>query len=279
VPVDVDRDPSRTIPLAAAIARQGHSEVEFVAVGRSPTPRPLGQRLDACCEWARREGAPDASWSMIDDRLEAIGPYATWSGSGLLCISTGHGHHGLGRAGQVLVRHAAIPVLVGGPRGVITRHGYRRLVVGLDGARPHAEVLAAAITFAVRMDIDLVFTQVLPPMSPGTDHVAHCYRPAGDVQESAYLHRIVATAHCPRSSFDTLHAGRPAAGIVRFVGHDEMTITMVGAPAERHNGHGRGRVVRAVIRRSAGPVLVVPTRQTDDDGRPLLSVKRSLVSS
>jgi nucleotide-binding universal stress UspA family protein len=264
VPIDVDRDLTTTVPLAAAIARQGHSDVEFVAVRRAPTARPLEAGLRACCEWALGAGAPGATWSILDGSVDAVGPYATWSGSALLCISTGRHHHGFGRAAQALVRHAAIPILVGGPHGVVSPHGYRRLVVGLDGARPHAGVVAAAIGFALRLDVELVFTQVLRPMQPGLDGGSYGALLRGDVQESAYLHRVAAGAGCPRTSFDTLHAGQPAAGIVRFVGRDEMTITMLGAPAE---GHRRcGRVVGSVVRRSAGPVLLFPTRHTDEAG-------------
>ena len=178
-----------------------------------------------------------------------------------MCISTGRHHQGIARAARALVRHAAIPILVGGPHGVVSHHGYRRLVVGLDGARPQADVVAAAIGFALRLDVELVFTQVLSPMRPGPEDGARGSLLGGDVQESAYLHRVAAGAGCPRTSFDTLHAGQPATGIVRFVGQDEMTITMIGAPTEGRHRHGCGRVVRSVVRRSAGPVLLFPTRR------------------
>jgi nucleotide-binding universal stress UspA family protein len=272
VPVDADRSPATTVPLAAAIARQCATEVEFVAVAGTGEVHSTEVRLRTCCEWALHEGAPKASWSVLGsgdgagtaaDAAGRVGGYATWSGSGVLCFSTGRHRHGLGRAGRALVRHAAVPILVFGPHAVVSRPGYRRLVVGLDGAHPRAEIVAAAVEITGRMNIELFFTQVVPPSPPGVHAYGSNWVPRGDVQESAYLHRVAEMAHCPHTSFDTLHAAHPAEGIVRYIGRDEATITMVGAPtAARHGWRRAGPVVRSVLRRSVGPVLLVPTRAT-----------------
>jgi nucleotide-binding universal stress UspA family protein len=258
VPIDSDRFRATTIPLAAAIARQGETEVEFVAVAGSGARASMETLLRGFCHRALREGAPAAAWSIIPPAEQAVGAYATWSGAGLLCLSTGRHQRGLGSAGRSLIG-SAVPVLVCGPRATVCRDGYRRLVVGVDGARPRSGLAAVAALTARRLGLEVVFTQVVAPAdgpSPGQPFAF-----GGDIHETAFLHRVAESAGFSGCSYDTLHAPRPAEGLLRFVGQDSATITMVGAPADVGHHHLRpaGTVARAVVRRSLGPVLLVPT--------------------
>jgi hypothetical protein len=259
VPIDSDRFRATTIPLAAAIARQATTEVEFVAVAGSGARSSMETLLRGFCHWALREGAPAASWSIIPAAKQAVGAYATWSGAGLLCMSTGRHQLGLGSAARSLIG-SAVPVLVCGPRATVCRDGYRRLVVGVDGARPRSGLAAAAALTARRLGLEVVFTQVVAP-ADGLGAGRPFAFGGGDVHETAFLHRVVESAGCAGCSYDTLHAPRPAEGLLRFVGQDSATITMVGVPAELGHHHLRpaGTVARAVVRRSLGPVLLVPT--------------------
>jgi nucleotide-binding universal stress UspA family protein len=179
-----------------------------------------------------------------------------------LCFSTGRHQVGLGSAGRTLMRRTAVPLLVWGPRAEVSADRYRRLVVGIDGARPHPGLVAAAGSVARRLGLEVTFTQVISPSDPHPG--GHASLHAGDVHETAFLHRVMETACCPGSSYDMLHAPRAGEGLLRFVGHDPATITMVGAPTGGSHHHLRpaGAVARAVVRRSSGPVLLVPATLT-----------------
>jgi nucleotide-binding universal stress UspA family protein len=261
VPVNADRIRATTIPFAAAIARQGDSEVEFVAAGVPDlrTQSLIELRLRDCCVSALAAGAPAASWSILDAGLEAVSAYATWSGTGLLCVSTGRHQRGLGPAGWTLLRQSGVPLLVWGRRTEPNRQRYRRLVVGVDGTRPCASLVAAAGNLASRLGLELLITQVIPPLTvpPVTAPSSMVH---GDVHETAFLHRIVETTGCPGSSYDMLHATGVAQGLLRFVGHDPSTILVVGGPSGREHRllRPQGHVAREILRRSVGPVMLVP---------------------
>lgn len=246
IPVDADRPPAATIEVASTLARQGGTAVEFVAVAAATAPASREPTLRACCDAALAAGAPRASWTVLE-RAGDIGSYATWSGSSAICVGGRRHRPELAARDRAVVRGAAIPVLVVGPRAHRPRSEFRRLVVGLDSTH-HGDIAMAAVAFGRRLELDVVLTEVVPLTPAG-----------GDVHESAFLHRVAVTEGCAGSTFDTLHGERPADGIIRFVGHDEQVIIAVGAPIGARGGPvPGGHVARAVIRRAPCPVLLVP---------------------
>ncbi|MBA3287781.1 MAG: hypothetical protein H0U21_07125, partial [Acidimicrobiia bacterium] len=58
IPVDAVRPPVATIEVAATLARQGGTAVEFVAVAAATTPASREPTLRACCDAALAAGSP-----------------------------------------------------------------------------------------------------------------------------------------------------------------------------------------------------------------------------
>ena len=192
-------------------------------------------------------GAPDAAYVLLA-RDDDVGAYATWSGSALICVGTGRRRPVIDRALADLLAHAAVPVLVLGPHVRPSERPCSRLVVGLDGARRDDALLSVASLLGSRLGVPLVLTQVVAPTLL-LDH---------DVLESSFLHRAAEWLAEPAATFDTLHATRPADGILRFVSGDPATAIVLGTPVHDHLWRRAGPVVSSVVRRALGPVVLVP---------------------
>ena len=167
----------------------------------------------------------------------------------------GHGRIGpLGACG--------VPVLVIGPAWRPGDGVTRRVVVGLHGPTVASDRIAAvAAVLADRLGAELTMIEV----------VGAGWR-ALDVPACAHLDWVARELPAPTASFDTVAAERADDGLGRFLG--VATVAVVGA-SSHHRGL-LGGVAGRLLRRSPGPVLVVPSLGSDHGGLPVPRAARSV---
>ena len=186
---------------------------------------------------------------MLDGPPHDIGPYVTWSGARMGCVGTG-GHGRIGPFGA-----CGVPVLVIGPAWRPGDGVTRRVVVGLHGPTAASDRIAAvAAALADRLGAELTMIEV----------VGAGWR-ALDVPACAHLHWVARELPAPTASFDTVAAERADDGLGRFLG--VATVAVVGA-SSHHRGL-LGGVAGRLLRRSPGPVLVVPSLASDHGRLPV----------
>jgi nucleotide-binding universal stress UspA family protein len=241
IPVAFDRTPDATTRCAVTFARRSGMGIEFVAAATAARRGRVEALLRHRCEDAANVGAAQVAWRLLDGDAADLDSYLAWSGACLQCVGT---HAQVAR----MIGAGTVPMLVVGRACRPCRDGYRRLVVGLDGASGCSERIAAiAATFADRLDAELTLLEVV---TPGRTTV--------DVPATAHVYWVANGLPRPPELFDTVAAQQPALGLGRFL--DPDTVVVVGAPSRRRRllGGVGGRLVR----RAPCPVLVVPTAAT-----------------
>ncbi len=247
IPVPADRRPAATTRAAAVIARQAGLGIEFVTArgGRVDEVRDVREVSDVRgrCERAAAAGAEPVTWQVVDGGRAEIAAYVAWSGVSMCCIGAGRRPHLPAVDGGL----CAVPLLVIGPLWRPGCDRVRDVVVGLDAAATgtdHIAVVAASL--AARLGADLTMIEVIEVSEPD--------RAVADVPPSAHLHWVASQMPRPPRSFDTIPARRADAGLGHYLGPE--TLAIVGAPT--HHRHVLGGVAGRLVRRSSGPVLVVP---------------------
>ena len=246
--------PGRAIEVGAALFRRG-AAVSLVAVA------PASMATAAVDTVLRDQAArhPDVAWKV--ERLVAGGREPTVVDALLAHIgatrpdlvvldSHGHGPIGevvLGSTSADLVRSSPAPTLLVGPAcdeiGAIDR-----FVIGVDGSADALGALEVASSLAERLGLHRQLVEVVGEI-PVT---------AGDVEDTAELHRIVRTAAPDITDWDVLHGDDVPVSLARHVAGMPDAVLVVGT-------HGRsverprvlGGTATRVVRRASVPVLVV----------------------
>ena len=292
VPLDRSALAEQAIGQAALIARGAEAGIDLVLVH---TPFPFAGYTEAPWE--------EAEWAADHKYLEAVAEDLQ-SGSSVpvthvvmrgapsericeraldadLVVMTSHGRTGLSRAwlGSVadsVVRHSSVPVLLLRPGKTSTpraaaRHGFKHILVPIDGSELAGEALGPAIQLAEAVGADLTLFRVVPPVpliaaydvtvplgyQPMiVDHEATEKLRVQVKNELGMLAERLHDAHGFAVMFDAVASAQVADEIVQFArAHDIDCVAMTT--------HGRGAsrlllgsVADKVLRGSGLPVLL-----------------------
>lgn len=161
--------------------------------------------------------------------------------------AAGTGHLALGLADSV-----DTPVLVVSPRAVLP-HRFRRVLVAMEGGPGRSRELKRAIALAAGADLELIVVHVddeasVPSFSDQVQYETEAYA-------EEFLARYLPGNPDVRLE---LRIGAPVDEILATCEVEQPDVVAMGWPHAA--GADRGAVVRAVLERSAVPVLLVATR-------------------
>ncbi len=227
IPVMRDRRPKATTRCAVRLARRSGADIEYVAAATPALRDRVVAGLRRRCDEATSSGAPHATWRLL--QADELDSYLSWSGAWCQCVGT-----------SASPAAAVIPVLLVGKQCRTPAGDFSTVVAGVDSSPGRAEHIAAfGASLADRIGAALALIEVV---GPGPASI--------DVPASAHVARVAAGLPAPSRLFDTVQAGRPSDGLLRFL--DASTIVVVGAGRSGRSVAGR------LVRRAPCPVLVVP---------------------
>jgi len=254
VPLDLDEDADRALPVAAALAGRLAVPLDVVIVGS----RGVAPGLDD--EEARRHAR--AVGVDVDDVLVrfdadvAGGVLSQAAAHGaLLCVATSS-RGGIADlwsrslSGQLVRRSPDAFVLVGPHVVVEPRPRFTEIVAGIDAAPASARVAAATLAWARRLDVKAHLVQVVGDdisFDPADTTVARI-----DVS----LQAMDVSA-----AWQVVRDGNPAHGLLAAADQHDSPLVILGTHDHAWTHGPRpalGRVAHDVVRRSHHPVLVVP---------------------
>lgn len=259
VPLDPDRPPPVTLPIATVLALQTGLALDLVSAPGAALASGTDAFLRARVRNLVADGVSRVSWTVLDSPNAASGilGHLDERGSELVCMSTrsshGLGHLVFGSVAETLARRATVPVLLAGPRAVRPKGPYHRVVACVDGSEPSERALIAAERLASVLGADLHLVEVVDPAVDLRE----------DLMESVALQRSAQSLEVPPAGAEVLHNRQAERAIVDFLRDDPQAIVVAGT-------HGRtgirsallGSVALGVVAGSAGPVLVVPPDAT-----------------
>jgi nucleotide-binding universal stress UspA family protein len=275
VPLDGSDLAERALPYAEALA-ESVCELILLEVGpESDADLSLLERhADSCAQLA----------TAVGDPAEQILQVARDLGVGLIVMTT-HGQggldrFGLGRVADEVTRRSTVPVL-----GVRSRVGddaraapaIRRIVVPLDGSRLAEDALPTAQAMAKRLNVPIHLLTAIDPAGhipteviPAVAFNSALYEETDsqlETEAQAMLSRVgegLQREGVP-ASWEVLH-GSPYATLAKAVQPGDLIVM---------TSHGRGGVKRwllgsvaeTLIREAPVPIVLVPARDRDREGR------------
>jgi nucleotide-binding universal stress UspA family protein len=256
VPLDPDRGLATiTLDTAAVLARQGHLDVEIVAVPRPESHTTATASLRAATHRLEGHDLVGERWRLLSDGDVAatLLDHLVSERPDVVCMTSRSSRAAtellFGSVSSEIVRHSPVPVVLVGPHVATAPSRVSQVVVCLDGSEYGEHALAVTDAFAERLGLELFLVQVLDPATT-----------TADVVESGYLRRQVDGLSAKVAGYDVLHHHDAARGILTFL--DDNTTSFVamgthGRSAARHLV--AGSVTSDVVRHASCPVLVVPT--------------------
>ena len=221
VPVDGSSFSNQMLPLVGAIAKTTGAQVAlYRAVEKADKLAEVEQELKAL---ASQHGAEAVVAEVHGDVAEAIHAEAARVPGTLVAI-TSHGRSGvlravLGSTALNVLRSGGDPILVyrpdeRHPEANLAVADIQHIVVPLDGSELSESILPQAVQLAKWLKARLVVVSVIDP-----EVARGAGLPAGDVMESAYVHRQAINLqrdHGVNAGWEVLH-GKPDEAIPQFV--------------------------------------------------------------
>lgn len=259
VPLDPTKLGSRAIDVAVGLAGSGGA-VELVSVTPATLPGAVvdtfltverEQFADADVRCRRLEGA---------DVVGALLEHIAGTGPDLVVLDS----HGRGPLGELvlgsisadLVRSSHSPTVLIGP-ACAAPSGLRQLTVAVDGSPDALGALQVAARLSQRVGATLELVEV-------AEELAY----AGDVAETAELHRIAELVDPPVRSWDVLHGNDVAKALVGHLGHERDVMLVLGSHGRSEGRpHVLGGTAARAVRQSPVPVLVVSPEAAADGQR------------
>jgi nucleotide-binding universal stress UspA family protein len=245
VAVDPSHLPGDEVAIAAAVASQTGQALDLVAV----PPSGLGRReadafLRSRLHEARDAGVETVTWTVVasTDPATAVLDHAASTGAATIALRSrarsAMRELLLGSVSEAILRRAAVPVLLVGPRAHLPGGPYRRVVAAVDGTPSSAAVVTAATALATSLGVAAEEFRAVPVgwADDGFDRLVEAPSLAGDAAALAVL--------------GELHG-------------DPRTVAVLGTEGRR--GFDRvlfESVAVGVMREAHGPVLVLPPTLT-----------------
>ena len=259
VPLDLQPEGDRALPIAAALAAQAGIPLELVSVS-SPHMQEdvdlfeLGTR-------ARSSGATYTTALLHDnDVVRALAGFAADRPGALIVMATRArgplGQRLLGSVSEGLLGRLDQPMLLVGPQVDLTYpQGSPTLVVGVDGSDASRDVTPALTSWVSTFDGPSPWlVEVVPPAAPPA--------PRDDVDELTDVRRlagILAKEGVP-TEWEVSHGTHPVRALIDFA--DRVTDAVVVVTSTRwtdpEHAH-RTSVARELAQDAHHPVLVVPS--------------------
>jgi nucleotide-binding universal stress UspA family protein len=264
VPVGPAASVERALVIALDLVRRTGVPLRLLSVGRPIHEHELAARVAVLA----RAGAPAPH---VETRVVAYGPIAAAitaaAGPGTLVCMSSHGAYGPARTlaapsiTEDVLRSAAEPVLVAGPRVAPDASLDGRVVACLDGTRYSERTLAAAQQWSRAFGLPLWLVQVGPARSSRVDTTGQ-----GHMAPERRLDTL-ARSLGGVEGWQVLHDGRQARALAAL---SETTPVAVFVMAT----HGRtgwarvlgGSATASTVRRALAPVLVVPAGRRGRQG-------------
>jgi nucleotide-binding universal stress UspA family protein len=254
VPVDLEPDGDRALPLAGALARAAGIPLELVSVS-SPHMPEVPDRV----ELEERARAAADHWSVTvlhdNDVVAALAAFAASRPDALFLMATrargALGQRLLGSVTEGLLSRLSQPMLLVGPRVELHEQvDCPGLLVGVDGSPATQAVLPAVATWTRTFDGPAPW--LVEVTGTGADREA---ARRADVQRWAGR---LARAGVP-AQWDVARSGNAADGLIEMADRMADVVVVVVSTRWTDPDHAHHRsVARRLTHRSHHPVLVVP---------------------
>jgi hypothetical protein len=263
VPLDGSDFAAGAIPIAAAIARRGGTDVRLVGIARDESELDrVDERVRASVPMLGDDCDP-AIDVMVDHDPVAVLLDVAADNDNVLCFAS-HDRMAIAAelmhsVGSALITQARRPFVVVGT-DVVPNDAADDVVVALDGVDDPEPLIRQAIEWARQLDVGLRLVTVYEPVLADLRRPEHFTRHHGPpVDPDAYLDEIaqdVATRDF--GSVSTASIADPvdvAAGLVKHLSGQPAQLLVAGG---RHGGpHLSQGTVRELLRTASLPVLVV----------------------
>ena len=262
VPLDLEAQGDRALPVAAALAVAAGIPLELLTVSSPELPEEydtyeLHQRAESTGATYTTKVLHDndpaaAIVGLLEDRPEALVVMSTRARSAF-------GELLLGSVSEGVLAHTSNAVLLVGPHASPERPpAHPTLVAGVDGRPQSAAVIPAVVSWTAAFDGPPPWLVEVLPVTRETVDV-------GDVADSSDVHRLASRlqAQGVESEWEVTHAKEPADALIEMADRMVDAVIVVASSRWTDPDHSHiGSVARRLAHDAHHPVLVVAAERT-----------------